>query len=94
VIKVSRSTPDKLDDIQTQLGQIESTLLELEARLHQLESAWNGEARQAFSVAAARWRRQIDALGAIASEARRRAQGHVTAVGSFDSRRASAWRRG
>mgnify|MGYP005610336649 FL=1 len=93
MIKVSRDTNSKLDEVQVGLDQIAAALVQLEAQLNQLKGEWNGDARVAFAEASRRWDRQIRNLNALAATARGQAQAHVENVGSFDTRRASAWTR-
>lgn len=58
-----------------------------------LESRWDGEAREAMSVAVHDWNESIERLRLIAREASRVAGQTVDRVDAFDRRRAGAWHR-
>lgn len=93
MIKVSRSAIATLDQVQAGLDGIAEQLDALEAHLDRLESAWNGEAREAFHVSQRRWNADIRALRALAASARERATRHIGDVDDFDARRAGVWKR-
>lgn len=58
-----------------------------------LESRWDGEAREAMSVAVRDWNASIERLRLIGREASRVAGQTVDRVDAFDRRRAGAWHR-
>lgn len=58
-----------------------------------LESRWDGEAREAMSVAVREWNAAIERLRLIGGEASRVAGQTVERVDAFDRRRAGAWHR-
>lgn len=58
-----------------------------------LESRWDGEAREAMSVAVRDWNESLERLRLIAREASRVAGQTVDRVDAFDRRRAGAWHR-
>ncbi|WP_314428292.1 hypothetical protein [uncultured Microbacterium sp.] len=93
MIKISGSTIATLDQVQAGLDGMAELLDALEARLDRLESAWNGEAREAFAISRRRWNSDIRALRALAASARERATRHIGDVDDFDARRAGAWAR-
>lgn len=92
-IRVARATSGGLDEVQAGLDGIEGALLQLEARLNELQQSWDGEAREAFAEASRKWKSQIATLNSIAKSARTQAQRHVDTVASHDSRRATSWTR-
>lgn len=51
---------------------IESELEQLDARVRQLEDAWSGEARDAYSRAQAQWRRELADMNRTLADAARR----------------------
>lgn len=93
MIKVSKQAAASLIEIQNGLDGIAASLAKLEAQLRAVEKQWDGEAREAFVVAEARWRGQLEVLKALASSARQFSQNHVDDVHAFDTRRAGAWKR-
>lgn len=58
-----------------------------------LESRWDGEAREAMSVAVRDWNASIERLRLIGREASRVAGQTVDRVDEFDRRRTGAWLR-
>lgn len=58
-----------------------------------LESRWDGDAREAMSVAVRDWNASIERLRLIGREASRVAGQTVDRVDEFDRRRTGAWHR-
>lgn len=91
MIRVSAATAATLVDMQTGLDGISALLEQLSAKLQVLEGEWNGEAREAYALAQRQWNESMARLNALVASARGRAQRHAEDVGTFDSRRSSAW---
>lgn len=73
------------------IERIEEELERLESRIQTLESAWDGEAREAFSRATREWTASVKELHAIARAASTTALGSVARIHELDLRRAGAW---
>lgn len=82
-----------LAGIDASIDEIERILDVLYDETARLESRWDGEAREAMSVAVKDWNASIERLRRIGREANRVAKESVERVGAFDLRRAGAWHR-
>lgn len=93
MIKVSATAMANLEQMQRTLAGISRELDALSTQLNTLESGWTGEAREAYALAQRQWNANMARLSAVAVSARGRAVRHVEDVGTFDTRRSSAWTR-
>ncbi|WP_431074421.1 WXG100 family type VII secretion target [Microbacterium phyllosphaerae] len=91
-LKVS-TAKGALTEIDGGIDEIERILDALRDETAVLESRWDGEAREAMSVAVRDWHESLERLRLIAREASRVAGQTVERVDAFDRRRAGAWHR-
>ncbi|WP_159500949.1 WXG100 family type VII secretion target [Microbacterium sp. 18062] len=82
-----------LAGIDARIDEIERILDVLHDETSKLESRWDGEAREAMSVAVKDWNASIERLSRIGREANGIAKLSVERVDAFDRRRAGAWHR-
>ncbi len=94
MIGLSKAPVDAaIGKIDHHLADIETQLDALATRVTQLQSQWDGEAREAFAEAMNEWKVEIVELHRIGAALNRVARTTVTRFDDFDHRRAGAWRR-
>ena len=91
-VKVS-TAKGSLTGIDRGIDEIARILEALREETARLESRWDGEAREAMSVAVRDWNDSLERLRLIGREASRVAGQTVDRVDAFDRRRAGAWHR-
>lgn len=80
-----------LSSIEETLDVIEQGLEHLESRASVLRASWDGEARQAFDIAHARWDASLRELNAIARALSTVAHSSNTRFQEHDRRASQAW---
>jgi WXG100 family type VII secretion target len=70
---------------------IGAALADLDAEVATLQSAWSGEAREAYALAQARWRSDLDALNATLARAVEVSTSVRTRYGTTRQTIARAW---
>lgn len=88
-----QSAAGSLAVVEQAIDRIDGILTALAIEVDALESAWDGEAREAFRTAEREWHASLTAMRAAAASAATRAAGAVQRFGDFDRRRAGAWAR-
>jgi len=91
-VKVS-TAKGSLTGIDGGIDEIARILEALRDEIAALESRWDGEAREAMSVAVRDWNVSLERLRLIGRDASRAAGQTVDRVDAFDRRRAGAWHR-
>ena len=91
-MKVSQRASEKLVEIETAIALMQNALDNLEAEALRLSSGWSGEAQVAYREAQARWSESMIRLTQVIAGLRQIASTHISDVGAFDQRRASAWK--
>ena len=80
-----------LDTIDLALREIEGEIETLQRKMTKLESQWDGDAREAFSVAMKECRATLLELHRVGVALNRVARTSVTRFDEFDRRRSGAW---
>ena len=81
-----------LNNIDRAMEDIATELESLQTKVSKLESAWEGEARQAFSAAMRECRVALVELHRVGAALNRVARASVTRFDEFDRKRSSAWK--
>ena len=86
-----QNVDSSLDTIDGALREIEAEIETLQRKVTKLESQWDGDAREAFSVAMRECRETLVEMHRVGAGLNRVARTSVTRFDEFDRRRSSAW---